>query len=215
MSRERRPAEPAEPDPYWQDDVAVGEGRFSRGETYSIRLRLHTATERFHRHQELIPLAQSSGERVYVHAKPYILVPDITLTVGLYDHPSDTGAIGEVSRSDWTGMHHEEVGQMQAWFYPADALVLLWECFSEDRYRGNDPTTDPTLATLWTGFAAWLLARFPTARRLVTTWEPLYDRPRWQAFLTSQGYEPVTPATFRKQRGGQPSPPTEHAPWRR
>jgi hypothetical protein len=192
----RRPDEPA---PYWQEDIAIGEGRFYRDETYTIRMRLHTATERASRRHEIVPLSPAVRERVYVHAKPYILVPDITLSVGLYRQPDAGGAIGAVKGSEWRGMRHEEIGQAQAWYYPADRLAVLWECFPEERYRSSDdPAKDPTLAALWTGFEGWLLSRFPDARRLVTTWEDVYERPAWQGFLEGRGYRKAAPAAFVK-----------------
>jgi hypothetical protein len=142
-------------------------------------------------------------ERVYVHGKPYILVPDITLTVALHPQPAADGAIGEVSGFEWVGMRHEEIGQAQAWCYPADGLVVLWECFPEERYRASeDPTRDATLHALWAGFEGWLADRFPDARRLVTTWEDLYARPRWEAFLEGRGYRSVAPAAFERPLAG-------------
>jgi hypothetical protein len=200
MSRPER-----EPDPYWQEDVAIGEGRLFRGEDYTIRMRLHTATERASGRHEIVPLSDAVRERVSVHGKPYLLVPEITLTIGLSRQPDPGGAIGEVTGSAWRGMRHEDIGQAQAWYYPADQLLVLWECFPEPRYRhSEDPREDTTLATLWSGFEAWLTGRFPDAHRLVTTWEDLYDRSAWQQFLADRGYDPITPAAFAK---GLPSPP--------
>ena len=89
-----------EPDPYWQEDAAIGEVRLFRGETYTVRMRLHTERERASRRHEIVPLSQPTGERVYVHGKPYILVPDVTLTVRLRHEPDPTGAIGDVTGSD-------------------------------------------------------------------------------------------------------------------
>jgi hypothetical protein len=184
--------------PYWQEDIALGEGRFYRGEPYGIRMRLHTTTERYGGRDELVPLTHPGGERVYVHGKPYILVPDITLTIGLYERPEDAGAVGEVTDAEWSGMRHEDIGQAQAWYYPADRLIVLWECYADDRHRGEDPARDETLTTLWTGFEDWLSDRFPEAARIVTTWEDIFDRQQWQAFLTSRGYAQESPAAFGK-----------------
>ena len=202
-----------ERDPYWQDDIALGEGRFYRGTLSSIRMRLHTSVERFAGRREVVPLRHPTGERVYVHGKPYILVPDITLTVDLSPRPTVPGAVGEVAGADWTGMRHEEIGQAQAWYYPADQLVILWECFPEARYRtSDDPLQDTTLAGLWSGFEAWLRQRFPDARQLVTTYEDLYARDRWQRFLAERGYAPVAPAAFAKALTPPTTPPAENAP---
>ena len=201
------------PDPYWQDDAAIDEVRLFRGEAYTVRMRLHTSTERYAGRREIVPLSQPAGERVYVHGKPYILVPDITLTVRLHEQPDPVGAIGQVAGSDWTGMRHEEIGQAQAWFYAADRLVVLWECFPEARYRASDdPLADTTLAALWTGFEAWLRQRFPGAQQLVTTYEDLYDRELWRRFLADRGYAAVAPAAFAKALTAPSGPPSEHAP---
>lgn len=188
-----------EPTPYWQEDIALGETQLVRGETYTVRMRLHTATERASRRHEIVPLSAAVRERVSVHGKPYILVPDVTLTVRLHAQPDPAGAIGEVTGSEWTGMRHEAIGQCQACYYPADRLIVLWECFPEAPYRrSDDPRSDTTLAALWTGFEGWLLQRFPLAERLVTTWEDLYAREPWQQFLVERGYAAVAPAAFRK-----------------
>ena len=68
---------------YWQKDEAVGEGQVG-DERFSIRMRLHTSEERYDGGVTLIPLSQSKGWRTYLHARPYILVPEITVQVGLY-----------------------------------------------------------------------------------------------------------------------------------
>jgi hypothetical protein len=199
--------------PYWQADVALGEGTFFRGETYGIRMRLHEATGRYFGRHEIVPLSRPAGERTYVHAKPYILVPDVTLTVGLSRQPDAGGAIGAVTGSEWRGMRHEEIGQAQGWYYPSDRLVVLWECFPEERYRtSDDPRQDTTLGVLWDGFERWLGDRFVAARQLVTTYEDMYDRPAWQAFLEERGYRPMTPVAFVKERTPSTTATTEHAP---
>ncbi len=188
-----------ESDPYWQNDLAIGEAAFYRGETYTIRMRLHHATERASRRYEIVPLSDAVRERVYLHGKPYILVPDITLIVALAPRDDVSGAIGDVRDADWTGMRHEDIGQAQGWYYPTDQLVVLWECFPDERYRtSEDPRQDTTLSALWSGFEGWLTQRFPQARQLVSTWEDIYPRPAWQAFLEERGYRTVAPAAFAR-----------------
>jgi hypothetical protein len=179
-------------DPYWTDDFLLAEAPV-QGEPSAVRLRLHRA-------EELVPLAHRTGTRAYVHAKPYVLEPELTLSVGLYPAETDQGAIGEVLSSDWVGMRQREIGQAQAWFYPADRLLILWECFLEDQFRHDDPLHDPALAAFWTGFEGVLLARFPQTRRIATpSWEDLYERPAWQLFLGGQGYEAFSPGAFVKE----------------
>lgn len=198
---ERTPR-PPEDDPSWTDDLLLGEAVLL-GERRAIRLRLHQAQERYHRRDgaELVPLSEATGERLYVHAKPYLLVPDITLAVELSPRPrSADAAIGHVVGSDWTGMRHLEIGQAQAWYYPSDRLLLLWECFLDDRYRKEEPEHDDALTAVWTGFERVLRERFPQATQLVTpSWEDLYERAGWQAFLHRRGYQSFTQRAFRKE----------------
>lgn len=186
--------------PYWHADEALGEAVLGRS-TQTIRLKLHQSEERFRRHDEIIPLSQPSGTRTYVHAKPYILVPDIRMTVGFYPTPEPYGAIGKVLSTEQRGQRAVEIGQAQAWYYPADRVVMLWECYLFDAHRQPDPLQDSALATLWTGFERTLLGRLPQAQWLVTTWEDTYERSAWQFFLSRRGYQPFTAATFAKTRG--------------
>jgi hypothetical protein len=85
------------PDRYWRDDVLVGEIPLPDGSAL-LRLRRHQSEEAYHGRNiaELISLSQSTGMRSYVHAKPYVLEPEITLTIGLSPTPQDAGVIGEV-----------------------------------------------------------------------------------------------------------------------
>jgi hypothetical protein len=80
------------PDPYWQHDLLLGEA-FIESETRSIRARLHLADEHYTTYttREIILLAQPRGTRSYVLLRPYLLVPDITLTVGLFPQPTERG----------------------------------------------------------------------------------------------------------------------------
>jgi hypothetical protein len=190
-----------EHDPYWTDDVLLGDVPLPDGSAL-VRLRLHQSEEAYHGRNiaELVPLSQSSGSRSYVHARPYVLEPEITLTVGLFPTPRDTGAVGEVVDSSWEGMRHVEIGQAQAWYYPADRLLVLWECYLYDRWRAADPLRDSALAAVWDGFERRLLAHFPQAARITTpSWEDIYERPAWQDFLTQHGYAPATPGVFLKE----------------
>ncbi len=46
------------------------------GEHSLIRLKLHRSQERYYHKEELFPLSSRTGERIYFHAKPYILIPE-------------------------------------------------------------------------------------------------------------------------------------------
>lgn len=182
-----------EEDPYWQLDLAIGEGHFYRDQLFTIRLRLHTSEEKFRDHQDLVPLVHKTGQRTYVLARPYILEPEITLTLGVYPKPTEQGAIAEVVGSDWVGFRHRDIGNAQAWYYPADRLLMVWECYLFEWCYQEDPRTDENLKALWTGFERHLLGQFPGTQQIVTpAWEDIYQRALWQEFLILHGYRPLT-----------------------
>lgn len=159
---------------------------------------MHQSQERFNRHDELIPLTKTTGTRTYFHAKPYILVPDVRLNVALFPSSHPDGMIGQVVSSRQEGTRQVEIGQAQAWYYPTDRVLMLWECYLLDAYRQHDPLQDKALQTLWDGFERTLLERLPATDWLVTTWEDTYDRSEWAFFLSRRGYQPFTGATFAK-----------------
>ncbi len=94
--------------------------------------------------------------------------------------------------------NEREIGEGQAWHYPANRVILLWE-LTLFRDGKDDPREDLLYRTLWTKVERFLTDRYPTAERLVTpAWEPVYDRTRYQSFLTGLGYQPLTEGTFAK-----------------
>lgn len=201
MNPEHRPPFPE--DDFWTHDHQIGEGVFYR-QPQAIRLKLHQAAERFDHagDPEIIPLQHHRGERLYFLAKPYILVPDVRVTMSLYPYPTpgDQGAIGEVASSDWEGMKHEEIGSSQAWYYPADQTLVLWEVDLHPRHHQEHPVGDPNLTAVWQGFERVLLEHCPDAKLLTTPVDdPNYERDAYQEFLRSQGYQPMAQAAFGKQ----------------
>jgi hypothetical protein len=196
----RREREPD--DPYYQHEHFIGEVPI-QGRPTGLHLRIHTQDEPYRGRHEIYPVSAPRGTRTYIHAKPYVLEPDIRLTVGLYQRPDPTGAVGRVIGSEQRNWRRREIGQAQAWHYPQDRTVVLWECYQHDWLRtSDDPAQDPLHVATWQGFERWLLKHLQPVERIVTTWEDIYDRPIWQAFLASQGftpYGPEYPAAFVKQ----------------
>ncbi len=91
-------------DSYWTLDTSLFEGRFRYfgTELALVRGKVHTENEDYWPsdiNQEITPIAITRGVRTYVHCKPFVLTPDIVVTIGLYKQPSETGAIGEVIAS--------------------------------------------------------------------------------------------------------------------
>ena len=103
--------------------------------------RVHTIDERyFDGSHEIISLTHRHGQRTYVMMHPYVLEPKLTLTVGLYSKPKhyadQESSIGEVIGSNLHLRDFEEaqVGNAQAWYYPADKTIVLWECYFDSRF---------------------------------------------------------------------------------
>ena len=71
--------------------------------------RFHTSQERYASLEtEIIPLREKTGERTYILMHPYVHEPSLRQARGLREKP---------------------VGNAQAWYYPSDTMLVLWECF--------------------------------------------------------------------------------------
>lgn len=168
---ERRP--PDEMPSYWNEETALG-SIFYRHEERPVTLRSHVAEERFFGRgsESLFTLAEREGLRIYVQSH-FFFVP--------------------------TTPPYRRIADSQAWFYPADAALVLWEVLVAPQCRQHqDPREDYLLRQLWLAYERWLVARFPAATHLLTTWEDEYLREEWGGFLATVGYHKTMPATFVK-----------------
>jgi hypothetical protein len=186
-------------DPYWTHNVLLGEGDV-QGQKSLIRLHLHQSEERRYHGEALFPISVKRGDtRAYFHAKSYILIPRMTLTIGLTKPKADSDEIGRVIGSDVTKLQEREIGNAQAWYYPAEKALVLWECYLFEPYAKKDPRNDPLLATVWQGFEQLLLKELPDAAKIYTLYEPIYDRPVYKTFLGKLGFGPIKKGAFRKE----------------
>jgi hypothetical protein len=168
--------------------------------------RFHASDERYvDGSHEIIPLTQRHGHRTYVMMHPYVLEPKLTFTVGIYTKPKQyadqESPIGEVIGSHHAGFREAQVGNAQAWYYPADKTIVLWECFFEERFRKDPLPEDANMQKLWQSFERYLLQKFPKAETLAT---PFHDPiaaslDAYQAFLTTLGYSPLVQGAFGKR----------------
>ncbi len=121
--------EPRE-EPLWHLDEELGEielqQRPSGPDLYTARLKARTASSSYHATRELYPL-QHDGTEHEISGKAYILVPDITLTVGLFPTPPPSGAIGTVTDSAWQGMRHHDIASVRGLYYEEDRALAIWE----------------------------------------------------------------------------------------
>jgi hypothetical protein len=188
MSLERG-KEPVEA-PFWDLDEALGalELRERPGgqDRYTVRLKAHTNSGPYHAARELYPLLQD-GTQHEVSGTAYILVPDLTLTVGLYPEERAGGPIGEVTDAAWQGMRHHEIAHVRGLYYEQDQALAVWEV--DDFGRLDEFTHD----RLWLLVQQWLVRRFPETTRLYTDdAEPRADQDRNRAFLRDLGYAHVS-----------------------
>jgi hypothetical protein len=187
------------PDPYWTYNLVIGEADV-QGHKSLIRLHLHQLEETYERTiGELFPLSSRRGKQTYFHAKPYILIPRMTLTFGLTPPKADSGEIGRVIGSDVTKLQEREIGNAQAWYYPGEKALVLWECYLFEPYTQKDPLKDPLLDTVWQGFEKALLKELPDTAKIYTTYEPIYERPVYESFLAKHGYRPIEKVAFVKE----------------
>src|SRR6266851_9600921 len=93
-------------DDFWPYDAPLFVGRFPyyRNDPRMVQARLHVSDEKFWYDKfEIVPLQMkpgTAGKRTYVMRHPYVLEPDVYMTVGLYPKPKHYAdqdeAIGEV-----------------------------------------------------------------------------------------------------------------------
>jgi hypothetical protein len=172
-------------EPYWQNDLSLGDGIFSN-KARSIRMLLHITTNYYLARQEIVPLPHRAGMRTVVHARPYIRRPKSWFG----------NLIRRVLTSPVPDTPYEELGDCQAWYYHTDRVLILWDCYLSE---STEPRTDHNLSTIWHGFEQFLLALFPATLWIATpSWEPVHATTDWQAFLWQQGYQPVNHQAFLK-----------------
>ena len=160
--------------PYWNDDRELELVYFGHAQRL-VHVRAHIADERYYGHgsETLLDLSRPQGERTYLQSRLYIHAPPET-------------------------SQEFPVASTQSWYYPGERAIVFWECVLEPRYEPSDPREDLLLRSLWLGYERYLIARFPRAERLLSTWEDTYGREAWQGFLNTVGYHQTAPAAFTK-----------------
>ncbi len=211
MSRRKDDQPPAE-QPYYSLDTSLFAGSFryfSRSnEPVPVRGKVHTSEEQYSLRQaetEIVPIKTLKGQRSYFHLKPYVFVPDIRLTIGLYKKPKQYAdqepAIGEVIDSyEKPHMREQEIGQAQAWYYPMDKTIVLWECYLYEFVRETSLLEDPNMRDLWQGFERFLRTQCVGAERITTpSNDPIAEtREEYQQFLGALGFQPVAKSAWGK-----------------
>jgi hypothetical protein len=195
-------------DSFWTHDTLLFEGRFRyyHDKKQEVRGKIHLAGERydfksFGHGLERSYLNNPKGQRVYLLMHPYIVQPNIVMNITIQPkHYADAGTIlGKSIDSRVAGLRHEDIGNAQAWYYPEDKVLVLWECFFHEYARDVPLLKDTNMASLWTGFEKWLLNRFPDAEKIVTPFaDPIWEAKEYQSFLRKRGYTEGESGTFIK-----------------
>ncbi len=202
---------PQHNDDSWTHDTPLFVGKFPyyRNDPRMVQARLHISDEKFrYEKHEIIPLNMKpgdTGKRTYVMMHPYILEPELFMTVGLYPKPKHYAdqdeAVGEVLSTQAKGMRQHQIGNAQAWYYPQDRVIVLWECFLDAHMRNvKSLAEDMYMQKLWRSFEKWLANQFPEATRIATPFnDPIANSiEEYQTFLRSLGYTPIAQAAFGK-----------------
>lgn len=196
-------------DDFWTERLPFFTAQFP---TYYSKLqqlhgRFHTSEEKYEasRH-EIVPISERKGKRTYVMMQPYVVEPNLTLTIGLYNKPKQyadqDSPIGEtVGAPQVQGFREAQVGNAQAWYYHTDKTIVLWECFFDSRFHKHPFATDTNVQQLWRSFERYLVQKFPQAQTFATPFnDPIAQSiEEYQGFLKSLGYSPIAKAAFGKK----------------
>jgi hypothetical protein len=195
-------------DDFWTERLPFFTAQFPSlyREPQQVHGRFHASDERyFDGSHEIIPLQAPKGTRTYVMMHPYVLEPKLTFTIGLYNKPKhyadQESPIGQVIGSNHEGVREAQVGNAQAWYYPADKTIVLWECFFDDRFRKFPLLEDTNMQKLWQSFEHWLIKQFPQASTLATPFnDPIAESiDEYQAFLKSLDYSSLAKSAYGKK----------------
>jgi hypothetical protein len=196
-------------DEFWTEHIQLFTAQFPSYSTKPQKVwgRFHISGERYRASShEIIPISEKAGKRIYVMMQPYVLEPKLTITVGLYPKPKtytdQDEAIGQtIGQPKHDGFREAQVGNAQAWYYPEDKMIVLWECFFDSRFRRHPIPEDTNMQNLWQGFEHWLIRQFPQANTLATPFnDPIAKSiEEYQTFLKKLGYSPFAKAAFGKQ----------------
>ena len=200
-------------DEYWQEEVVGGLLDLGRDMQAELFWQLHSQEELY----EEGPLEdlglylsrslaifkhEARGRRIYLHGKPFIWKPRIVLTVALSEEETEVTSddestasrgIGRVISSDVADYERFYLGMAQAYYYPVDHALVIWECdvFHLTKHTEEDLGEGTFFVTIWKRFESMLREHFPATKLIVTPgWDPGYDSEEWRAFLRRLGYAP-------------------------
>lgn len=195
-------------DDFWTHDTHLFQGhfRYYRNKPQPVRGKIHLSEELYIADDyEIVPIATRRGTRTYIMMHPYVFEPKIALTVHLYprtkQYADQDPVIGETGVPKQEGVYEKQIGNAQAWYYPSDKMIVIWECYLWDFVRDRPLVDDVNMKHIWHGFETFLKQQFPGATRLVTPFnDPIAKSiEEYQTFLRALGYQPIAKASFGKE----------------
>ena len=176
--------------PYWILDTSLFEGQFTYfgNSPVQVRSKVYQSEEKYRlqkAEQDREPVHTLRGTRQHIDMRPFVSVRNVTLTIDL----------NVLERKPlWV-----EIGQVQAWYYPQDHLIVLWECFLHEFVREKPLLEDSNMRALWESVARFLHEQFPEAARITTpSHDPLFELKKYHKFLSALGYQQVAKAAWGK-----------------
>src|SRR3989442_15725713 len=109
-------------DDFWTHDIPLFVGTFPyyRNDPRMVQARLHVSEEHVYNSlvSEVIPLSSKTGKRQYILMQPYVLEPQVFMTIGMYPKPKQYAdqdeAIGEMLSTQVKSMRQHQIGNGQA-----------------------------------------------------------------------------------------------------
>jgi hypothetical protein len=195
-------------DLFWTHDTLLFAGAFHcyRDKKQEVRGKLHISEEKYDFNEfghslERNALKTAKGTRTYMLLHPYVREPNLIMSVALTPKQyADAGTmLGKTTGTRVEGIRDVQIGSAQAWYYPDDKIIVLWECFLDSFMRDLPLLKDPNMMNLWTGFEEWLINRYPEAVKMITPWaDPSWQVKEYQSFLRKRGYKQERPGIFAK-----------------
>jgi len=189
---------------YYTLDTSLFDGtfRYFGSDPVQVRGKVYQSEEKYRlqkaeRARE--PVHTLRGTRQHIDMRPFVSVRNVTLTIDLFGWPPTEGALGKVLNIIERKPRWVEIGQVQAWYYPQDHLIVLWECFLHEFVREKPLLEDSNMRALWESVARFLHERFPEAARITTpSHDPLFEMKKYHKFLSALGYQQVAKAAWGK-----------------
>jgi hypothetical protein len=196
-------------------DVLLGEIEGAHGRRWGLRLAVEAWKEPHRGHTALGRFLPPADRRLYLRGEPYVLLPQVTMSIVLLGSREQDGSIGRLAGPPLLeGLLHHKVGSCQAWAVPSLGVALIWEAYLFGPWRRSpDPREDRGAQLLWRGWEEAICRMLPGTRELRTPpREPVYENGAYREFLAGMGYRPAGDAPYWRKEVGTMDEGPERCP---